>query len=129
MRREIGPGDDVLHVDASAVGGRVDVGEAPQLGSLGIAYQFIFLQIEMANCILHQKGRYYLCCLRDVIVKIDRYLSNTIQDTLISGVYFSWTTPYFVQSGIPDVSIRADTLGHILVVVQLILVLVGLRIS
>ena len=37
MRREIGPGDDVLHVDASAVGGRVDVGEASQLGSLGIA--------------------------------------------------------------------------------------------
>ena len=47
MRREIGPGDDVLHVDASAVGGRVDVGEASQLGSLKIIYEFICLQIEM----------------------------------------------------------------------------------
>ena len=34
MGREVGPGDDVLHAEASAVGGRVDVGEAPQLGGL-----------------------------------------------------------------------------------------------
>ena len=36
MRREVGPGDDVLHAKASAVGGRVDVREASQLGGLGI---------------------------------------------------------------------------------------------
>ena len=34
------------------------------------------------------------CCLRDVILKIERDLRNSTYDTSISGVKFSWTTLY-----------------------------------
>ena len=35
-----------------------------------------------------------MCCLRDVILKIERDLSNNIWNTSISGDKFSWTTLY-----------------------------------
>ena len=48
--REVGCGDDVLHAEASAVGGRVDVGEAPQLGGL--------TTIEANMRIMRLKGKF-----------------------------------------------------------------------
>ena len=38
--------------------------------------------------------KYLMCSLREVILKIERDLSNRIQNTSISGVKFSFTTPY-----------------------------------
>ena len=52
-----------------------------------------------SNWILHRKWEYSICCMRDVILKIERDVSNSIFDTLISGVKFSWTT---LHSGQPD---------------------------
>ena len=31
-----------------------------------------------SNWILHRKLKYFICCLRDVLLKIGRYLSNSI---------------------------------------------------
>ena len=38
--------------------------------------------------------KYSICCLRNVIVKIERDLSSIIYKTLISRVKFRWTTLY-----------------------------------
>ena len=46
--------------------------------------------------ILHRKLKYSICCLKNVILKIERDLSNSISNTSISGVKFSWTTLYVV---------------------------------
>ena len=45
-----------------------------------------------AHWILHRKLKYSICCVRDVILKIERNLSNCKYNTLISDVKFSWTT-------------------------------------
>ena len=52
------------------------------------------------NWILHQIWKYCICCLRDVILKIERDLSNSKNNTSISGVKFSWT--YLLSSSQPS---------------------------
>ena len=41
---------------------------------------------------LHPKWNYSICCLRDVVLKIERDLSNYIYSNSISLLEFSWTT-------------------------------------
>ena len=45
------------------------------------------VHFKVTNLILHQKLKYYKCCLRDVTLKIERDLSNSIRN----DVKFSWT--------------------------------------
>ena len=40
------------------------------------------------------KWRYYICCLIDVELKTESYLSNSTWNTSISGVKSSWTSLY-----------------------------------
>ena len=40
--------------------------------------------------------QYSICCLRDVMLKIERDPTNSIQNISISGVKFSWTTLFCV---------------------------------
>ena len=44
--------------------------------------------------------KYYICSLRDVILKIERYLSNNLLNTSISGIKFRWTTLNYILSNI-----------------------------
>ena len=44
---------------------------------------------------LHRKWEYSICCLRDVILKVEGNFSNNINKTSISGVKLRWTTLYF----------------------------------
>ena len=49
---------------------------------------------EGSSWIKHRKLKYSIRCLRDVILKNERDLSNNISNTSISGVKFSCTTLY-----------------------------------
>ena len=47
-----------------------------------------------SNWIKHRKLKYSICCLLDIILKIERDLSISIKNTSISGGKFRWTTLY-----------------------------------
>ena len=59
-----------------------------------------------SNWIRYRILKYFICCLRDVIQTIVIDLSNSIYNTSISGVKFSWTTLYIVIKK----ALRADPL-------------------
>ena len=63
--------------------------------------------------ILHWKLLYYICCLTDVVLRIERDLSNNIKNTSISGVKFGWTTLYIITI-IRYAKSTEDWNGHIL---------------
>ena len=42
---------------------------------------------------------YVKCCLIDIVLLLEWYLSNSTCNTSISGVKSSWTSPYFARGG------------------------------
>ena len=57
-----------------------------------------FISTGWSNWILHSKFKYYICCFRGYITKIERDLSTTIQNTSISGVTIQLDHPVSVCS-------------------------------
>ena len=61
----------------------------------------IHVQAGRCKWILHWKLNYYVCCLRDVSLKIERDHSNSICKNLISGLESRWTSQH-LSKVIPD---------------------------